>query len=199
MRSNNPLKPFVEYTEGLEAANDQLAVQLSEANQEVNRLEQTAIAYEARIEALEAQLTGMIPTPPAWSATADKVIESGLYALDLRIPYVFDKEDRTGMDCSGFTQSIFGHVGIKLPRPSYLQAQFGAEVKGLANARRGDIIAFNRTSRNEDKPGGVDHVGVYIGNNKVLHTPNPEKGIHIADLTGDLLNDVVTIRRVITN
>ena len=52
--------------------------------------------------------------------------------------------------------------GIKLPRLAYEQAKAGQPVASLAEAKPGDILAF-------DSP--VDHVGIYLGNNKMIAAP----------------------------
>jgi soluble lytic murein transglycosylase-like protein len=87
----------------------------------------------------------------------------------LGTPYVFGSTDPDkGLDCSALVQRAYADLGIKLPRLSGEQAKAGTAVNGLANAKPGDILAF-------DSP--VDHVAIYLGNNKMIAAPKP--GDHV--------------------
>ena len=74
-------------------------------------------------------------------------------------------------DCSLFTQHIFNHVGIALPRSSILQAGEGVSVEEFKNLDIGDLIFFHGTigHYNEKFPEGIGHVSLYIGDGKVIH------------------------------
>jgi cell wall-associated NlpC family hydrolase len=92
----------------------------------------------------------------------------------LGVPYVGGGTNpATGLDCSGFTQLVFSHAGIDLPRVSWEQAKTGTAVDGLANAQPGDLLAF-------DNP--VDHVAIYLGDHKMIHAPKPGKSVEISDV-----------------
>jgi soluble lytic murein transglycosylase-like protein len=83
----------------------------------------------------------------------------------LGTPYVFGSTDPAkGLDCSALVQRAYQDLGIKLPRTSGEQAKAGTPVDGLANARPGDILAFNSP---------VDHVAIYLGDNKMIAAPKP--------------------------
>jgi hypothetical protein len=87
----------------------------------------------------------------------------------LGTPYVFGSTDpHRGLDCSGLVQRAYGDLGIKLPRTSSEQARVGTKVDSLAAARPGDILAFNSP---------VDHVGIYLGGNRMIAAPKP--GDHV--------------------
>lgn len=79
---------------------------------------------------------------------------------------------QTGFDCSGLTQYSFGQAGITIPRVSYEQAAGGRSVP-RSQIRIGDIVAFNSP---------VSHVGIYIGNNKFIHSPKTGDVVKITDL-----------------
>jgi cell wall-associated NlpC family hydrolase len=80
-------------------------------------------------------------------------------------PYVYGGTSPTsGWDCSGFTQYVFAHFGISLPRTSGAQASVGTAVASLADAQPGDLIA-NST-----------HVGIYVGNGMVVNALKPSVG-----------------------
>jgi cell wall-associated NlpC family hydrolase len=71
----------------------------------------------------------------------------------------------SGFDCSGFVQYVFGRNGIPLPRTSRLQAGAGVALsRAVAALRPGDLMLF------ASKGGRIDHVAIYIGNNRMLHS-----------------------------
>lgn len=97
-------------------------------------------------------------------------------------PYVPGGTSLTnGADCSGFTMSVFRQFGINLPRNSYAQSQVGTAVS-YDQARAGDIIYY----------GG--HVGIYMGDGRIVHASTQKTGIKISVAT---YRPIITIRRVI--
>ena len=97
-------------------------------------------------------------------------------------PYVPGGTSLTnGADCSGFTMSVFRQFGINLPRNSYAQSQVGTAVS-YDQARAGDIIYY----------GG--HLGIYMGDGRIVHASTQKTGIKISVAT---YRPIITIRRVI--
>lgn len=94
-----------------------------------------------------------------------------------------------GADCSGFTQSVYKHFGINLPRNAVAQASVGKYVS-INNIQPGDLVFY---SGNGGK--SITHVAIYIGNNKIIHARTPAKGIGVTPLTGGMV--IMTIRRVL--
>jgi peptidoglycan DL-endopeptidase CwlO len=102
---------------------------------------------------------------------ADVVAEARKY---LGVPYLWGGTDpKQGLDCSGLVQLVYKNLGIDLPRVSYEQATAGRPVDGLANAKPGDILAFNSP---------VDHVGIYIGNGKMIEAPRTGLDVRVIDV-----------------
>jgi|GEM_PF-2425103 len=100
-------------------------------------------------------------------------------------PYVYGGNSLTnGIDCSGFTQQIFGKFGITLPRTSGAQASVGVEVPGLTSALPGDLIVY------------FGHVAIYMGNNQIVHAGSEKTGINIK--TGADYRSIRTIRRLVS-
>ena len=83
-------------------------------------------------------------------------------------PYVWGAEGPNSFDCSGLTYYVYKNaVGISLPRTSTEQSKTGTTVS-RSNLQPGDLI-FSSTNGTGD----VSHVGIYIGNNEMIHAPKP--------------------------
>jgi hypothetical protein len=92
----------------------------------------------------------------------------------LGVPYRWGgTSPATGLDCSGLTKLVFGQLGIDLPRVSRDQAKVGTEVASLKDAQPGDLVFF-------DEP--VDHVGIYVGDGKMLDAPKTGDKVRIRDV-----------------
>lgn len=72
-------------------------------------------------------------------------------------PYRSGGNDRRGIDCSGLVASVYTQVGLKVPRISWQQAEFGTEVEEVHNIKAGDWIFYVPDA---GKAGYVSHVGI---------------------------------------
>jgi peptidoglycan endopeptidase LytE len=110
-------------------------------------------------------------------------------------------------DCSSFTQYVFKQIGIELPRSTIEQASCGIEVS-LDQIEVGDLIFVHGKygHYNPSFPQGIGHVGIYIGNQEVIHAaservkeqPIIEKGKVIKSFLKDFIETrapLVTIKR----
>lgn len=93
----------------------------------------------------------------------------------LGTPYVYGGTTARGFDCSGYTQKVFSDLGIKLKRSSRDQYTQGTAVS-KSNLQAGDLVFFNTSGS------GVSHVGIYIGNNKFIHS-STSKGVIVSSLS----------------
>ncbi len=78
-------------------------------------------------------------------------------------------------DCSGLVQQAFASAGISLPRVATAQYAASSKHVPLAQAQPGDLVFWG-------SPGNFYHVGIYIGNNKVVNALNESQGILVTDL-----------------
>ncbi len=92
----------------------------------------------------------------------------------LGTPYKWGGESKEGADCSGFVQSIYHNFGIKLPRTAADQYDYSERVDST-ELQVGDLLFFKKRDR-------VTHVGIYIGNNQMIHASS-KRGVVVQDLT----------------
>lgn len=98
----------------------------------------------------------------AHNATAAERILDKAYSYR-GVRYRYGGTSRSGIDCSGFTSSVYRSLGYKLPRTAAEQSRIGSAVsKGSLKA--GDLVFF-RTNRSRR----INHVGIYIGGGKFIH------------------------------
>ncbi|MCA2213710.1 transglycosylase SLT domain-containing protein [Jidongwangia harbinensis] len=102
-------------------------------------------------------------------ATGEQVVAAAKKYLGVK--YVFGSTDPArGLDCSALVQRAYRELGVDLPRTSAEQARAGTRVDSLKDARPGDILAFNAP---------VDHVAIYLGDNKMIAAPKPGDQVKI--------------------
>lgn len=144
--------------------------------------------------------TGSTSTPSANRTTssqssmalADRIIATGEKYLGTPYQYGAPSGQTRTFDCSSFTQFVFKQNGISLLRSSRQQYTQGTSV-ARSQLQKGDLLFFT-TSHSGGK---IGHVGIYAGNNKVLHTWGPG-GVRYDSLsTGWLNKGYVGAKRVI--
>lgn len=105
------------------------------------------------------------------SARIKKVIA---YAVS-RVPngqYVRGASGPTNFDCSGLMLAAYRQIGISLPHSSRAQARVGRPVS-RSELKPGDLIFWYHP---------IHHVGMYIGNGKIVHARNPRNDLVIQSL-----------------
>ena len=106
------------------------------------------------------------------------------------VPYVYAGSSPSGFDCSGFVKYCFlNYYGVYLPHSAHSQSQLGTEVDASQIAV-GDIVCFDY-----DGDGRIDHSGIYIGGDTVIHASS-SKG-QVVSSTFSSMTGIATIRRVL--
>lgn len=85
--------------------------------------------------------------------------------------YVFGAAGMTTWDCSGLTMRAYRAAGVSLPHSSRAQFGYGRKVS-RSQLQPGDLVFFYSP---------ISHVGIYIGNNLMLHAPRPGYSVGISD------------------
>lgn len=173
-----------EFEEAISIAEEQERIL---AEQEAVQAEQIRVAEQEALRA-EERRTASIAEANEKSQISDNVViknyDANSSAVRNRIveyalrfegnPYVWGGTSLTnGADCSGFTQSVFRDNGISIPRTSRTQAISGKRIS-IDDMQPGDLIFYERN-------GTINHVGIYIGNGKVIAASSPETGIRITN------------------
>jgi hypothetical protein len=113
----------------------------------------------------------------------------------LGVPYKYGGTTPRGFDCSGFVQYVFDRNGVRLPRTSRQQAQVGRSLATSVGALQvGDLMLFATEGSR------VDHVAIYAGRNRMLHSSSSGGGVRYDDLGSSrgrwFVSKMVTARRV---
>ena len=88
------------------------------------------------------------------------------------VPYRWGGESpSSGFDCSGLVRWAYGRVGVDLPHSSYALYGEGRRVPE-SDMEPGDILFFE----------GLGHVGLYVGNGRMVHAPQTGRNVEIVRL-----------------
>ncbi|PNS09656.1 C40 family peptidase [Solilutibacter silvestris] len=129
------------------------------------------------------------PISSADQGRIQKVLSRAMTLLG--IPYRWGGTSTNGFDCSGLVGYVFRTaLGINLPRVSREIAHQGTKVQAVDLAE-GDLVFFRRGGR-----GGIDHVGIYLGDGKFLHAPRTGRDVTVSKLDGYWSQHLVTARRI---
>jgi cell wall-associated NlpC family hydrolase len=150
-------------------------------------LELTEIPYENSaspnepIFFVDGKSTGVTPSGAALNGstlenTRNRIVSEAMKYLG--VPYAWGGNTPIGFDCSGYVQYVLQQCGITIPRTTELQVQVGNYIS-KASLRPGDLVFLQNTYRT-----GVSHVGIYIGNNQMIHASS-SKGVTISNLTSN--------------
>jgi cell wall-associated NlpC family hydrolase len=124
----------------------------------------------------------------AASSSVEKMIATGMKYLGTPYEFGSNRSTTKTFDCSDFTKHIFNAVGVTLPPTAATQAayikQHAAVKTSLSSLKRGDLMFFMSYHGSEATGYAklaktkqvITHVGVYLGNGKMLNTYSKESG-----------------------
>lgn len=125
-----------------------------------------AYAQEAAAPATEPQ--GAVAT----------LIDKGFGFLGIKYRLGGTGPEAGGFDCSGLVRKVFGDaLGLNLPRTASEMARLGDKI-GSQELKPGDLVFFNTMRR------AFSHVGIYVGDNKFLHSPSTGGVVRVETLDG---------------
>ena len=119
-------------------------------------------ASVARAQSSAKAETPAKTTAPANAAMGARIIAEAEKYIGVR--YVYGGTSPSGFDCSGLVQYTLKNVGISVNRSSRDQYKNGVAV-ARGDLQAGDLVFFS-------KGGSITHVGIYAGNDKVIHSPS---------------------------
>lgn len=121
-------------------------------------------------------ISGCASTPDTSQYNTNKGIKLANQARTLiNTPYQYGGNSPRGFDCSGLIQYTYQKLGINIPRTTQAQLKQISPVK-LSHIQPGDLIFFRLSGRK------VSHVGLYIGDNQMIHAPSGGKRVSYASL-----------------
>lgn len=126
-----------------------------------------------------------VPSRGDDESTGEKIVS--IAQAQLGKPYLYGATGPRAFDCSGLTQYIYRQAGISIGRTSSSQSVQGRTVS-RANLQAGDLVFFKTNGSKY-----VSHVGIYVGNGKMIHSPKPGDVVK----TSSLLSGFVTAKRFI--
>ena len=125
----------------------------------------------------------------SFANTVDKL--KALIKPEMGKPYQWGATGPSSYDCSGLVYTLYGKLGIALPRVSASQSTAGVYVP-KSELLYGDLVFFAADGKN------VNHVGIYVGNGEFVHAPSTGNVVKNSSLiSGYYQRTYFTARRVI--
>ncbi len=146
------------------AKQEKIKARYEEAKAELARL---TAAEQAAFNSSDIDVDFEIPA----SGRAKVAIDFAL--AQLGDPYVYGGTGPNGWDCSGLVQKAWAAAGVSLPRVVGPQMSATKRIP-MSALRAGDLVAYSSMS----------HIGIYLGNGRVVHAPRPGKSVEITGLGG---------------
>ena len=137
---------------------------------EVTSAIEKANGYITRLQAQTSNATISNPSRGNVNVTGQDIVD---YAMQfLGTPYVWGATGPSTFDCSGLTSYVYRHcANLEITRTTYTQINVGTPV-AYEDMQAGDLV-FMRNN---------EHVGIYIGNGKMIHAPRTGDVVKISNV-----------------
>lgn len=110
-----------------------------------------------------------------WPARAREVLVNALSLTGVNYRYGGNSPD-TGFDCSGFVRYVYQQAtNLTLPHSARAISQIGKTIP-KSELQPGDLVFFNTLKST------FSHVGIYLGNNRFIHSPSSGGGVRVEDM-----------------
>ncbi|WP_321937246.1 C40 family peptidase [Burkholderia cepacia] len=157
------------------AAPGAFADEVSSFNQNVTNSTQNASNSSLQQTSVQPSGGGAKSFLAGMAGKAGDVVVGALNMIGVRYRWGGNSPD-SGLDCSGFVRYVFQDtLGMSLPRRAEEMSRVGEKVS-MSNLKPGDLVFFNTMRRT------FSHVGIYIGDNKFVHSPSTGSTIRVDDL-----------------
>lgn len=111
-----------------------------------------------------------------YSANGQTIVNTAMKYIG--VPYVWAGSSPSGFDCSGFVNYVYKECGYSINRTAATIARNGYEVS-RGDLQVGDAVCFYNSGMSY-----IGHVGIYIGNNQIIHASSGGGRVMISELTG---------------
>ncbi len=115
-------------------------------------------------------------TSAATSSRGKQIVDEAYKLLGVRYVTGGNSWSDGGFDCSGLTQFVYKRLGISIPRTTRQQWAGISNKVSASNRKVGDIIIFQKSGR-------IYHAGIYIGDNKMIHSPQAGERVEVKSLS----------------
>lgn len=155
------------------------------------------VALPARIDAQTLTASESRKPFAAFSASAqalrDSVVSKARGQIGTRYKLGADKPG-TALDCSALVKYVMGALDFRLPRTARQQATEGEEIpKDLAALKPGDLLTFGKGKK-------ISHIGIYVGNGRMVHASTTGKRVLETDLPRNpLIRQWKGVRRLVSD
>ncbi|MGN7983216.1 C40 family peptidase [Burkholderia sp. 22313] len=157
------------------AAPGAFADEVSSFNQNVTNSTQIGSTSSLQQTSAQPSSGGAKSFLAGMAGKAGDVVVGALNMIGVRYRWGGNSPD-SGLDCSGFVRYVFQDtLGMSLPRRAEEMSRVGEKVS-MSNLKPGDLVFFNTMRRT------FSHVGIYIGDNKFVHSPSTGSTIRVDDL-----------------